>query len=693
MATANSSIQFADLDFADIKSSLITFLKSQDTFKDYNFSGSGLSTLLDILAYNTQYNAYYLNMVGNEMFLDTALQRSSVVSQAKVLNYTPKSTIAPTATINLTAYSVTTSLLTLPKFTKFISEAIDGVNYIFVNDDEQTVSVVSGQANFTDVALKEGTPVNYSFTVDTTSNPDLIFQIPDETIDTTTLEVAVQDSGTNSFSTVYTQASDVLLLDGTSTVYFLQEGLDGNYEIYFGDDIIGKKLINGNIVRLSYLSTNGTKAAGANSFILLDSISGFSNTSIFPVVPATNGGEKESIDSIRFQASKSYTAQNRAVSKNDYITLIQQNNLGYAFDAVNVWGGQENDPPVYGQVFVSLKPAGAYFFTDTQKQKIIQDVIKPISVLTVEPTLLDPDYTYLKLTANVLYDPRKTTLTAPQLQNTIKQSILSRATSTLNTFNSTFLETDITNSIMSIDSSIITNELIVQTQKKFFPSLAVPTSYNLNFGTTLAKGMFQSGITSTPAMTFRDPDNLTSTITNVFIEEIPSSTGGVDSISIINPGIKYQKAPTVTITGDGSGATALALINLNGTIREIRVTSNGSGYTSAVVTITAAEGDTTGTLGVAVANIEGRLGTLRTYYYTASGVKNILNSAVGTVDYETGLVQLNSFNPLGISNELAELTITANPSTSIISSSFNRIITVDQFDPNAIIVNLTAKLQ
>jgi hypothetical protein len=205
--------------------------------------------------------------------------------------------------------------------------------------------------------------------------------------------------------------------------------------------------------------------------------------------------------------------------------------------------------------------------------------------------------------------------------------------------------------------------------------------------------MFQSGITSSPAMTFRDPDNLISTITNVFIEEIPSSTGGVDSISIINPGIKYQTAPLVTITGDGAGATAKAVINLNGTIREINVTNKGSNYTSAVVTIAAAEGDTTGTLGVAIANIEGRFGTLRTYYYNALGVKIVLDPSVGTVDYETGLVQLDSFNPVTVSNELAELTITANPDSTIISSSFNRIITVDPFDPNAITVNLTAKTQ
>lgn len=691
MATANSSIQFADLDFADIKSNLIDFLKSQNTFKDYNFSGSALSTLLDILAYNTQYNAYYLNMVGNEMFLDTALQRSSVVSQAKLLNYVPKSAIAPSATINLTAYGVTTSLLTLPKSTKFVSEAIDGVNYIFVTEDAHTVPVVSGQAVFSDIAIKQGTPVEYSYVVDKTANPQLLFDIPDNLIDTTTLEVTVQQSGANTSSTVYTKATDALLLNGTSTVYFLQEGLDGNYQIYFGDDIIGKTLIDGNIVRLSYLSTNGTASAGANSFILLDSITGFGNTAIQSVTSATNGSEKESIDSIKFQAPKSYAAQNRAVSKNDYITLIQQNNLGYSFDAVNVWGGQENDPPVYGQVFVAIKPAGAFFFTDAQKQRIVQDVIRPISVLTVEPTLVDPDYTYFKLTANVLYDPKKTTLTATQIQNKVKTAIINFTTTSLNTFNSTFLETDVNDVVKASDPSIITNELSIQVQKKFFPSLTIPGSYSLFFGTKLAKGMFQSGITSSPAMSFRDPENLSNIITNVYIEELPSSTGGVESISIINPGIKYQKAPIVTINGDGSDATAIATVNGNGSIKAITVTNKGSGYTSAVVTITPAEGDTTGVLGVAIANIEGRYGTLQTYYYNPQGVKIILTS-VGTVDYEAGIIQLNSINPYDVNNELGELTVTANPVSSIISSSYNRIITVDPFDPNAITVNLTAKL-
>jgi hypothetical protein len=691
MATANSSIQFTDLDFSDIKTSLIQYLKSQDTFKDYNFSGSSLSILLDILAYNTQYNGYYLNMVGNEMFLDTALQRSSVVSQAKLLNYVPKSAICPQATINVTAYQVTTSLLTLPKNTKFISESVDGINYIFVTDDDYTVPVVNGEANFNKIDIKQGTPVNYSFVVDTTANPSLLFEIPDDGMDTNTLQVSVQESGTNSVTQVYVLASEYLSkVGGNDLVYFLQEGINGFYEIYFGDNIIGKKLNDDNIVRVSFLSTNGTSAGGANSFVLLDALSGFSNTTINPVTSATYGSEKESIASIKYQAPKSYSAQNRAVSKNDYITLIQQNKLGYSFDAVNVWGGQENDPPVYGQVFVSVKPAGAYNFTNAQKQKIIEDVIKPISVMTVEPNLVDPDYTFIKITANALYDPNKTQATASQVQEKVKTAITNVTNSSLNTFNSTFLATDINDSIKASDASIITSELSIQLQKKFYPKFGVSSDYQLYFGAELQKGMFQSGVTSYPAMSFPDPENPANILQNVYIEELPSATGGVESISILNPGIKYQVAPNVTITGDGSGAKAFATINSNGTLKTITVTDKGSDYTSATVAITAQSKDTTGTLGVAVANIEGKYGTLQTYYYNAKGVKIILGP-VGTIDYKTGVIDFVFFNPTAVNNPLGELVISSIPVSTIISSSYNRIITVDYFDPNSITVNLTAK--
>jgi len=184
---------------------------------------------------------------------------------------------------------------------------------------------------------------------------------------------------------------------------------------------------------------------------------------------------KETIDSIKFQAPKSYSSQNRAVTKEDYITVIQQNNLGYSFDAVNVWGGQENPTPVYGQVFISIKPAGAYTLTATQKQRLINDVIKPVSVMTVEPTLVDPDYTYIQLTANVLFDSKKTNLTSSQIQAAVKTAISSLAATNLNTFNSTFSATDFTNAIAAVSPAIITNEISVKLQKKFYPNLTTPS--------------------------------------------------------------------------------------------------------------------------------------------------------------------------------------------------------------------------
>jgi hypothetical protein len=691
MAGANSNIQITDLDFNTIKTNLKTFLKSQDTLKDYNYEGSALSTLLDILAYNTQYNAFYLNMVANEMFLDTAVQRDSVVSQAKLLDYTPHSATAPSATINLRVNQVNDASLTLPKFTRFLSEAIDGINYNFVTVDSKTVNVSSNTANFNNVTIKQGIPVSFSTTVDFSGNPDQVFEIPEVNVDTTTLQVAVQESSSNSYTTYYNISTDFLTLDGDSKVYFLNEGIGGNYVVSFGDNLLGKKPVDGNIVILTYVTTQGSASYGANNFVLMDTISGYSNTNITSVTSATQGGGKEDITSIKFQAPKSYAAQGRAVTKEDYITVIQQNKLGYSFDAVSVWGGQENSSPVYGQVFISVKPAGSYTLTDTQKQRLINDVIRPISVMTVEPTLVDPDYTYLQITANVLYDPKKTVATSAQIEAAVKTAIYNMASSELNTFNSTFKSSDFVAAINAADPSILTNEISLQVQKKFFPNLTTPQTYNLYYGTTLKKGMFQTGILSSPAVQFRNPLNAADIIDGIYIEEVPSSTGGVESISVLNPGFGYQYAPTVTILGDGTGATAIATINGNGTIRSITVTNAGTNYTSAIVKITPYPGDTTGQLGAATVTLTGRYGTLRTYYNNTENVKTVFNNNVGTVDYNLGVVTLNSFGPIDVDNPLGQLTVSANPTTTIISSTYNRIITVDPYDSNAVIVNVTAK--
>jgi hypothetical protein len=693
MAGANSNIQITDLDFDTIKNNLKTFLKSQDTLKDYNYEGAALSTLLNVLAYNTQYNAYYLNMVANEMFLDTAIQRDSVVSHAKSLGYTPKSVIAPSATVNITVNNVTTPVVTLPKFSKLMSESIENINYTFVTTDVHAVTsdLITNTAYFPNVQIKQGIPSTASFLVNNASNPSSKFVIPDINVDTNTLQVLVAQSSQSTAHETFKLADNYLTLTGTDSVYFLQEGVGGKYEIYFGDDVLGKKLTDGNVVYVTYITSSGTAAGGANTFAMMDSVDGYSSVQVESVTPASQGALKESISSIKFHAPKSFGAQKRAVSKQDYITAIQTNNLGYSFDAVNVWGGEENSPPVYGQIMVSVKPTGAYALTQTQKQRLIEDVIKPISVLTVSPTFVDPDYTYLQITANVMYDSKKTNLTANQIQQAVKTAIQNYSTQALNTFNSTFSTTDFNDVIKNVNQSIITNEIGIKVQKKIYPNLTTPTTYNLQFGIPLAKGLFQSGINTNPAVQYRNPLNFAETIGSVFIEEVPSASGGVDSITVLNPGYNYTAAPTVTIKGDGTGATAYATLNGNGSIKSVTVSAAGIGYTSAYAVITPAEGDTTGQSGAVFVNLQGRYGTLRTYYNNTDNVKTIFNNNVGTVDYNLGVVTLNSFSPIGIDNALGQLTITASPTTSFISSTYNRIITVDPFDSNAVIVNVTAK--
>ena len=687
---ANSSIQFTDLDFDNIKTNFKTFLsQSQTVLKDYNYEGSALSVLMDVLAYNTQYQAFYLNQVGNEMFLDSALQRASVVSHAKLLNYVPKSSIAPSATINLKVNQVTDASLTLPRYTNFLSESIDGVNYNFLTVDDTTVNVSANTATFNNVTIKQGTHTTSTFTVDSSTNPTYTFQIPNVNVDTTTLIVTVQHSLSNTSSVVYKPASNYLTLTKNDNVYFLQEGLTGYYEIYFGDGVLGRKLTDGNVVKLSYIVTNGSAAAKANSFVLMDSVSGYSNTITYPVTQATDGGNKESIDSIKYQAPKSFSAQNRAVSKNDYITLIQQNNLGIQFDAVNVWGGEENTPAVYGKVFISLKPKTAYTLTDTQKQRIITEVINPVSVLTVTPTIVDPDYTYIQLTVNVYCDPALTSQTSAQIKTGVSAAISNFASTTLNTFNSTFNAYDLLSAIQKYDNSIITSEYNMQLQKKFFPNLTNTESYTLQYNAPLERGILLSGVNSLPAMKFINTTN-SARIDGVYIEEVPSNTNGVDTISITNPGFNYTAVPTVTIYGDGTGATAHAEIT-NGRISNIVVDTAGSGYTFATAVITNASNDTSGSLGAAIVTLQGQFGTLRTYYTGTNGVKTILSSNIGTIDYTNGIITLNNFNPIAVDNDLAQLSVSVKPTTSIISSTYNRIITIDPYDPNAIVVNVIQK--
>jgi hypothetical protein len=687
MAGANSNIQITDLDFNTIKTNLRKYLQSQDILKDYNYEGSALSNLLDLLAYNTQYNAYYLNMVANEMFLDSAIQRSSVVSHAKLLNYTPKSVSAPAAIIDLKINQVTNAALTLPKFTNFLSEGIDGVNYKFVTLDDYTVNANSynNTVTFSNLTIKQGEPVSLAFTHDVATNPSATFEIPDADVDTSTITIVVQQSTTNSYSQVFTLAQEFLDLISSTTSYFLQEGPNGNYQVYFGDGILGKALTDGNVVLISYITSSGTSATGANTFVLMDSISGYSNTVVTGVSSAVQGSDKESIASIKYTAPKAYSAQGRAVTKEDYIYLIQNNSGIFPIDAVNVWGGEDNDPPVYGVVFVAIKPKGGYTLTSSQKTIIENEIIKPISVVTVKPKIIDVDYTYVVVNSNILYSPKLTQYSASQLQTQVYSAIQTFAASTLNTFNSTFQLYGLISAVQAVSPSFITNDANIVLQKRFIPDTENSTSYTFYFGTSLRKDIFSKSISVTPTFQVIDTKNNSIVREDVYLEETPTSTTSLESINVVNPGYGYTSTPTVNILGDGFDATATATIS-NGRLSSIEITNVGYGYTQALAEIIGGGGQ----LGAVSVILSGNSGIIRTYYYD-NGVKTILDPTAGTVDYENGIVVLDSFLPSDVNNSSGVLSLQAVPNSTIISSSRDKIIALDNTDSNAINVKITAK--
>ena len=291
----------------------------------------------------------------------------------------------------------------------------------------------------------------------------------------------------------------------------------------------------------------------------------------------------------------------------------------------------------------------------------------------------------------MVYDTTKTTQTAAQIEAGVKAAIRNFGTTTLNTFNSTFNSYDLLTTIQSYNNSIITSEYKLQLQKKFLPNLINPTTYNLNFNTPLEANKYNSGTSSAPSIQFRDPVNLANIIDGVYIEEVPSTTNSVETISVINPGFGYTSTPTVTINGDGTGATAHAVLSGVGAITKIIVDNGGNGYTAALVTITSAAGDSTGQLAAAVPNLSGRYGTLRSYYNNYSQVKTIFDADIGSIDYQEGSIILKAFNPYNVNSDLGILSLTVTPTSSIISSSYNKIITIDPYDPNAIVVNVIAK--
>jgi hypothetical protein len=685
-------LKVTELDFDQIKSNLKTFLKQQSQFQDYDFEGSGLNILLDVLAYNTHYNAYYLNMIANESFLDTALLRTSVVSHAKKLNYVPRSSASARAIVNITVVTPNTTAgsLTIPKGYSFFSEQINGLSFKFVTLNSYTADKVGYNYTFTAIPIYEGQYTSYSFVNSYATNPKQLFTLNDSNIDTDTLIVSVRQSTSNTTTIVYDRSENDLNITANSEVYFLQEGTDGKYDIYFGDNVLSKSIPDAGIITTEYLITNGSAANYANNFIASGAISGYSTIIVDPLVRSAGGSDRETTDSIKFGAPLSLLAQNRAVTKNDYIRLIQQKYP--QFEAVNVWGGEENNPPIYGKVFVSAKPKLGFEVSQTEKDYVKNNILKPISMLTVTPEIVDVDYNYLKVSSKVYYDKAKLSSSQSQLTTDVKSIISNYCSTNLNKFNSYFNFSGMETRIDAWDRSIVSNEATLFVAKKFRPDLINSDNYILDFGFELTRGTTNENFYSSPDFTIADENAIDR---QCFFEEVPSSFSGVESITVSNPGVNYTSTPIVTIIGDGTGATASATI-VNGKISSITVLTPGVGYTTAAVQITGGGG----LLGEGLAVLQGRYGQIRIAHYktdeiSSQSTKVIINSnfnngVTGIIDYKLGKIYINNFNPSAVNNDFGNIMVNIKPMSNIIQSSLNKMLVLDDQDPTSIVVKTMA---
>ena len=697
MANTDQKLVVTELDFAQIKTNLKNFLRDQSEFTDFDFEASGMSTLLDVLAYNTHYMAYYNNMIANEMFLDTAILRDSVVSHAKMLGYTPVSSVAPRATVNLQITRPTgdtTASLTLPRFTRLQSTPLNGISYTFVNTEAKTTNYdpTCNRFCFDNLYIYQGQPLTYTFTYNPTNNPSASFELPDDGIDTNTMEVLVQESSTSIKTERYTLSTDATTVSSNAAVYYLDETRNGKYKIYFGDGVLGKSLTSGNIVIVNYIRTDGAAANKSNAFSLVDSVGGFTTSIIYPIKAASGGTAQESISKIRFSAPKAYVSNNRGVTKEDLIALINKN-YPY-FEAVNVWGGEENDPPIYGRVFIAAKPTLGFEITESEKLDVINNIIKPVSVVTIIPEFVDVDYNYLNIFAEVFYDKTKTTRSADSVKSIVRDAIINYKDSDLDNFNGRFKISKLLRNIDDSESSIQYSDAVTLIEKRFIPQVGAARNYTIDFGTSISREDPSYRIYSTPAFRQYDSEGV---LRKCFFEETEGTSSGVESIDIVagttqssyeitTSMINSGTAPFITINGDGVGANAYPVI-VNGKIKQVIVDKPGINYTTATALLYYQDKvDTTASFSV---NIQGRYGVLRSYFFDNNNIKTTLNAEAGTIDYLLGKIVLNQFDPVSIEDPLKIFRIVAKPETNNFESARSRIITIDDQDINAI--NITVK--
>ena len=476
----SNKLSISELDFDLIKSNLKTFLQSQKQFQDYNFEGSGLSVLLDVLSYNTHYLSYLANMSTNELYLDSADIRNNIVSLAKMIGYTPSSCRTPIANVDVTLNNATGTVITMNKGTVFTTQ-VNGISYEYVTNEINTIVPVDGIYKLSNLNLYEGTLVTFKYTVDST-DVDQKFIIPSEKADVSTLQVSVQNSATDLTTNTYFKSEGYNGVTDESKVYFLQEGSDGKFEVYFGDNVTGVKPADGSIIILEYIVTNKTESNGASAFALQGTIGGFTDVSVTVNSVSSGGTEPESNESIRFNAPLNYAAQDRCVTATDYETIIKS--IYPNAQSVSSWGGEEDETPQYGVVKIAIKPKSGSTLTETTKANLVTQ-LKPYNVASVKPTIVDPETTSVLLTSNVKFDAKATTKTADTLKSEVITKITDYNSNTLQQFDSIFRYSKLTKIIDETDPSILSNITTVKIRKSFAPTILASNAYNIYFRNAL----------------------------------------------------------------------------------------------------------------------------------------------------------------------------------------------------------------
>lgn len=535
---ANKSIVTTQLDFDSIKQNLKTYLQGQSEFSDYDFDGSGLSILLDVLAYNTHYNALYTNLAINEAFIDSASKRSSVVSKAKELGYVARSAVCSRATLTLTvnATGLTPPLyLTLPKYSPFTT-SVDNKVYTFYTQQDYVVPNINDIFTFSEIQVLEGTPLTYKYT----AAEGIKYVIPNDSVDLSTLRVQVQESIGSSNFTTFSRNTNFTSIDGTDTVYFVKEIEGQLYELEFGNDVIGKALENGNIIHFDYMICNKDEPNGAKVFTYQGGSLLGVTPQITTITKAILGSDIETIESVRYNAPRAYSAQDRGVTVEDYKTLIKNNYPDV--ESISIWGGEDNTPPVYGKVFISVKPLNDLYLTQDQKDYIATKIIRPRAVLSVLPEFVDATYLNLELAVSVYYDPNATSNTSNDIASIVTNAIMNYNNNELEQFDGVFKYSKASRIIDASEQSIKSSIMTLKVHREVKPVYDTATQYTVNL------------------------------VNPIYNSEVPEE-------SIISTGFYYPGSDSVVYIDD------LPLTEEEGILRIFQLTNNVKNYIETVGTV------------------------------------------------------------------------------------------------------------